>query len=294
LPERAQGRGVVRGLPGRDGARLGGGGIAGADRAADVPQSMPLRDRVPPRAGGGGGVTDQQRLVSIITGTIPSRFDLLVEAMANLRSQTYANVEHCIAVEADNRAVVHETVARIKAEAERLGCADSTHVVGLGRWWSRYLAASMSTVPFQVAQWMASGPLCLWWADDERAIVDDHIEALVDLLETEDADFVYPYVRLVPAPGIPMPAHIIGSDPPYLGQITHALFRSDLLDYRGFTPGIGSATDWDQIEAWMQAGARWAMLPRVTFEHRLDKLGEGDDFRSERRPLRGHRERVGT
>lgn len=230
-------------------------------------------------------------LVSCITGTIPSRFDLLCEAMANIRSQTYTNVEHCIAVEGENRAVVHETVARIKEHAERLGCADSTHVVGLGRWWSRYLAASMSTVPFRVAQDMTSGPLCMWWADDECALVPDHIEALVDLLEETDSDFTYPYVRLVPAPGIPMAPHIIGSDPPRLGQVTHALFRSDLLDYRGFTTGVGSATDWDQIDAWIKAGARWAMLPRVTFSHRLDKLGEGDQFIATRRPLRGHRER---
>jgi hypothetical protein len=230
-------------------------------------------------------------LVSVITGTIPSRFDLLAEAMANIRSQSYQHIEHCIAVEGENRAVVHETVARIKQEAERLGCADTTHVVGLGRWWSRYLAASMSTAPFLVAQLMASGPLQMWLADDER-MEPDHIEALVSLLEETDSDFVYSYARLVPGPGVPITPMVIGSDPPMLGQITNALYRTDLLDYRMFTFGVGSATDWDQVSHWMKAGARWAMLDRVTLVHQIDKLGEGPDFRPERRPLRGHRERT--
>jgi hypothetical protein len=127
----------------------------------------------------------------------------------------------------------------------------------------------------------------LWVSDDER-MAPDHIEALVDLLESTDSDFVYPYVRMVPGPGIDMAPNIIGSDPPELGQVTHALFRAELLDYRGFMTHVGSGTDWDQISAWMKAGARWAMLDRVTLAHRVDKRGEGPDFRAERQPLRGH------
>lgn len=230
-------------------------------------------------------------LVSVVTGCIPSRFDLLIEAMRNLRKQTYPNLEHCIAVEGDP-AAVDAAVTRTRLETIPMSRHLPTRVVGLGRHWSSFLAASMSAVPFQVAQWMARGDCLMWLADDERMLAADHIEALVDLLEETDSDFVYPYVRLVPGPGVPIAPHIVGTDPPMLGQITHCLFRAELLDYRGFTTGVGSATDWDQIEHWMAAGARWAMLPRVTFEHRIDKLGEGLDFRLGRRPLRGHRERV--
>jgi hypothetical protein len=230
-------------------------------------------------------------LVSIVTGCIPERLALLREAQANIRLQTYSNLEHCIVFEGESsRAAMAEFETRL--HASRFGVP--TRITALGRHWSSFLAASTSTVPFQVATWMARGEYLCWWADDERALETDHIEALVDLLESTESDFVYPYVRLVPGPGVQMAPHIIGADPPALGQITHCLFRADLLDYRGFTPGVGSATDWDQVSHWMQAGARWAMLDRVTFEHRLDKMGEGPAFRSERRPLMGHRERVGV
>jgi hypothetical protein len=230
-------------------------------------------------------------LVSVITGTIPSRRMLLVDAMRNLRDQTYRNLEHCIAVEG-NPSEAELAAVQVSADAAVWGLGHRTRVTPLGRHWSSFLAASTSTVPFQVAQWMARGDCLMWWADDERALVPDHIEALVDLLEATGSDFVYPYVRMVPGPGIDMAPHVIGSDPPELGQVTHCLFRAELLDYRGFTTHVGSATDWDQVSYWMAAGARWAMLPRVTFEHRLDKIGEGPAFRAERQPLRGHRERA--
>lgn len=226
--------------------------------------------------------------MTAITGTYPPRLPEMLDAMRNLRASTYPNLEHCIAVEGDNRAEVHETVFRIKQEAERLGCADSTHVVGLGRWWSRFIAASISAVPFQVAQWMASGDYLMWFSDDERA-TPDHVESLVDLLEATDSDFVYPRVEIhFSAQFMRTSTDIIGSDPPVLGGVSHALYRAELLDYRGFEHHVGSGTDWDQIRHWIEAGARWAMLPRVTLTHRADKMGEGPDFNQMQQPLRGH------
>jgi glycosyltransferase involved in cell wall biosynthesis len=225
-------------------------------------------------------------LVSCITGTW-QRHELLKGAIENIEAQTYPNIEHIVVSDGpDPELAALMDYWQHPTKRVHLTFAEC------GRHWSSFLAASTSTVPFQVAQWMARGDYLMWWADDERALVPDHTEALVDLLEETDADFVYPYVRLTSGPGVPMEPHIIGSDPPALGQITHALFRAELLDYCGFTPHVGSATDWYQIERWMQAGARWAMLPRVTFEHRLDKIGEGSTFRAERQPLRGHRGRV--
>lgn len=239
-------------------------------------------------------------LVSVITGTW-QRHDLLMECIENVRQQTYRPLEHIIVSDGPDPAL-RDKLTGVKLGittypargAIKFGPEPDIPITfaECGRHWSSFLAASISTVPFQVAQWLARGDYLCWWADDERALTPDHIERLVDLLESTDSDFVYPYVRLVPAPGIPMSAHVIGSDPPMLGQVTHCLFRADLLDYRGFTTHVGSATDWDQIAHWMAAGARWAMLEDVTFEHRLDKLGEGPDFRAERRPLRGHTERA--
>lgn len=238
-------------------------------------------------------------LVSVLTGTW-NRHGLLLETIQNVRTQTYRPLEHVIVHDGpdldDLGVKLYESEQRHRAATiDAYVGNDSDFVpirfVDLGRHWSSFLAASISAVPFQVAQWLARGDYLCWWADDERAS-PDHVESLVDLLEATDSDFVYPYVRLVPGPGVPLTPHVIGSDPPRLGQITHALFRADLLDYRGFTTHVGSATDWDQVSAWVAAGARWAMLPEVTFEHRIDKLGEGAAFRAERRPLRGHQVRT--
>jgi hypothetical protein len=232
-------------------------------------------------------------LVSVITGTW-QRHDLLLELIENIRQQTYRPLEHVIVSDGP------DDVLRFmfEMEDEHRWADDGTEdprwvplrFVECGRHWSSFLAASMSTVPFQVAQWMARGDLIMWAADDER-FEPDHVAALVELLEATDSDFVYSKAELW-AKDDPTFRMVIGRDPPLLGTITNALFRADLLDYRGFTPGVGSATDWDQISHWVAAGARWAMLDRVTLTHRLDKYGEGPDFRADRRPLRGHKERV--
>lgn len=240
-------------------------------------------------------------LVSVITGTY-NRHDLLQDAIENVRQQTYPNIEHVIVSDGPDceLADLMKTLQIQDMEASIFAGEHGTkpapsgvpiRFAECGRHWSSFLAASISTVPFQVAQWMARGPYLMWLADDER-MTPDHIESLVDLLEATDSDFTYSYARLVPGPGVPITPMIIGSDPPMLGQITNALFRAELLDYRGFTTHVGSATDWDQVRHWMAAGARWAMLDRVTLTHQIDKLGEGPDFKGGRQPLRGHRERV--
>lgn len=227
----------------------------------------------------------ERLLVSVVTGTW-QRHDLLLEAIENVRAQTYRPLEMVIVSDGPD-----ERLAQMVYDATANVHDVDVHFAECGRHWSSFLAASMSTAPFLVAQLLARGPLQMWLADDER-MTPDHIESLVDLLETTDSDFVYPRVRLVPGPGVSLTPYVIGTDPPMFGTITHALYRAELLDYRMFTFSVGSATDWDQIAHWMAAGARWAMLDRVTLSHRLDKLGEGDHFRAERQPLRGHKERV--
>lgn len=227
-----------------------------------------------------------QPLVSLVTGTIPGRLDLLVEAMRNIREQTYSNIEHCIVVEGEPPGV-DEAESRIMRASIELEPCILTRVTGLGRHWSSFLAASLSAVPFQVAQWMARGEYLCWMADDER-FDPDHIEALVDLLESTDSDFVYSRCRVWSVTSTPDDYYEIGTDPPVLGQVTNALYRAELLDYRGFRTHIGSGSDFDQVDGWIEAGARWAMLDRVTMSHRADKQGEGPDYRAQRQILRGH------
>jgi glycosyltransferase involved in cell wall biosynthesis len=219
-------------------------------------------------------------LVSVITGTW-QRHELLLEAIANVREQTYRPLEHVIVSDGPD-----ERLAQLVYDATANVHGVDVIFQELGCWWSGFLAASESAVPFQVAQWLARGEYLVWMADDER-FDPDHIASLVELLEATDSDFVYSLCRLWHLGTSPEQHTLIGSDPPRYGSVTNVLYRRELLDYRGFRTHVGSGTDWDQVLYWVEVGARWAMLPRATMSHRADKSGEGPRYRPLRQPLRG-------
>lgn len=239
------------------------------------------------------------KLVSAITGTY-NRHDLLIESIESLAQQTYRPLEQVIVTDGRDRALI----TRIAQEYReyRVGPNEycyknmTIRVTETGRQWSKFLAASITAVPFQVAQWMAQGDYLVWYSDDER-MDPTHIEKLVNLLESTESDFVYSYARIVFNQELGMkyallPPRIIGTDPPRIGSITNALYRVELLDYRGFRTHIGSGSDHDQVLYWIECGARYAMLDEVTITHRVDKMGEGPDYKTERQPLYGHRTRT--
>jgi glycosyltransferase involved in cell wall biosynthesis len=218
-----------------------------------------------------------RKLVSIITGTY-QRHELLLEAIENIRQQTYRPLEHVIVADGPDSDLKTEIEAAMLDELY----GGPTAVPGaqlvpirfaeLGFWSSGLFTNSISAAPFMVAQLLARGDYQIWWADDERALVPDHIERLVDLLEQYDADFVYPKVEMTwPAPSTQR--CVIGANPPRRGSFTHALYRRDALD-KGmlFRTHVGSGTDADCLERMMSVpGVRWAFLPEVTFTHKVDK-----------------------
>jgi glycosyltransferase involved in cell wall biosynthesis len=227
-------------------------------------------------------------LVSVVTGSW-QRHALLLEAIENIRQQTYRPLEHVVVSDGPDEALcdlireqAYESVARFDDDDPR---RVPLRFVELGFNTTGFLAASFGAVPFATAQWLARGDYQVWMADDER-FEPDHIASLVDLLEERDADFVYSLCRVY---HVESPHHvtIIGKDPPEYGQVTNVLYRRELLDYRGFRTHVGSGNDWDQVLHWVEVGARWAMLPRATMSHRADKWGEGTDYRPLRQPLRG-------
>lgn len=204
-------------------------------------------------------------LVSAITGTW-QRHALLLEAIENLREQTYRPLEHIVVSDGPDP-VLRELVAR------ESGYQDvPITFVELGRNWSTYLTDSMSAVPFGVAQWMARGDLIMWLADDERLLVPDAIESMVGLLEASDADFVYPKVEFYWR-GRTEKRFVLGEPFPREGTFTHCLHRADILDvpHGGFQTHVGAANDHEQVRRWIAAGKTWAFLDRVTLSHRIDK-----------------------
>lgn len=210
-----------------------------------------------------------RKLVSVVTGTY-QRHGLLLEAIENIRQQTYRPLEHVIVSDGPDQALLElmcSARVRLQPREDRV----PLRFQELGFWSSGLFTDSMSAAPFMVAQLLARGDYQIWWADDERALVPDHIEKLVDLLELYDADFVYPKVEMT-WPDSPKRA-VIGSNPPRRGAFTHCLYRRDLLD-KGmlFRTHVGSGTDADCLERVMgQQGIRWAYLPEVTFTHQVDK-----------------------
>lgn len=224
-------------------------------------------------------------LVSFVTGTF-ERPDMVAELIQNIREQRYRPLEHCIVMEPSDDDSINAEYREIIKRHQDDGADVSIKFAECGRWWSGFLANSISAVPFQMAQWLASGEYLCWSADDER-FTADHVEKLVALAEEEQADFVYPLQGCYRRGAVSRHLSWIGTPTPQYGQITHALYRAELLDYRGFEVNVGSGTDWDQVKHWMRAGARWAFLKEKTFTHRVDKSGDGDARRT-RQPLRGH------
>lgn len=209
-------------------------------------------------------------LVSVITPSIPERLDLLLETMHHIREQSYPNIEHCITIEGEPSAV-DGMVARAQIEAGKLGCQDSTRIVGLGRWWTRYLSDSYTAAPAMIGQWMARGEYACFWSDDERALDLDHLTKMVDLIESSGATFVYPIVDFW-RKDRPADHMLIWADPPVHGSITHWLYRPSMIEQaRGpYRTHVGRANDWEFIERAMQGGATWAFLDEITFSHRAD------------------------
>lgn len=205
-------------------------------------------------------------LVSIITPTW-QRHNLLMETIADVRRQTYPSLEHVIVSDGQDDVLARLTVGPLMAQ---FSGGVPIRFVELGRNWSTFLPRSFGVAPLTVGALMARGEYHMWLCDDER-MQPDHVEHLVDLIESTGADFVYPQVLMwkTSHPGI---AWTIGTDPPEHCQITHVLYRASALQKAMYRFGMpeGIENDWDMVNRWMEAGATWAMSERCTISHRAD------------------------
>lgn len=206
-------------------------------------------------------------LVSVVTGTW-DRHDLLLETIENVRQQTYPNIEHVIVSDGPDDDLYFK-VKKARNEDSPEAANIPIRFVELGFQSTEFFGDSPSAAPFKVAQFLARGEYQMWLADDERMLVPDYIERMVNTLE-EGFDFAYSYVTCYWV-GRPQSPWTIGTDPPQHGQITSSFYRRELLKHRMFELHVGAATDWDMINHWMQAGARWKLIPEVLFNHRVDK-----------------------
>lgn len=227
----------------------------------------------------------ERPLVSIITAT-RDRHAELQDCIEQVRAQVYRPLEHVIVTDGPD-----PYVKKWLTSVGELAAADRSGVPIVfqetGRCWSDTFAYSPGAAAFQVAQLLAHGPLQMWFSDDEE-MDPDHVELLVDLLQRRYCDFVYSKAIWYTAPGLEPRSYIIGTFPPRPDTLTNTLYRVELLDYGKFETHRGRGTDWDQVSKWIEAGARYSFLDKVTFRHRADQIG-GVCPNTTKQRLRGHR-----
>lgn len=207
-----------------------------------------------------------RKLVSIILPTW-QRHELLAEYVRHVREQTYRPIEIVIVSDGPDPEL-RALIAEIQQEPPREDGEVAILFAECGRNWSTYLIDSFCAAPNVVAQLIARGEYQMISADDQR-MEPDHIAGLVDALEERCADFAYSMVSMW---FVDRPDHswIIGADPPTCGQITNYLYKTSLLKKGLYQFGGGMISDWTTAQQWMQKGATWAFVPRVTLHHRAD------------------------
>lgn len=222
-------------------------------------------------------------LISIVTPTIPERHELLMACIENVRAQSYRPLEHVIVSDGPDFRLADrmKTLQIEEMEASIFAGQHGTKVEPsgvpiffqeLGRPWSPLLPHhSTGVAPILTGLLLARGEYLAWQCDDEAFTDPDALALLADLLETTDADFVYPKVRMWWNGTSPERGWDIGTDPPEYGEFTWCLFRADLL--RKTMPRFHAPTfnDWDLCERWIAVGARHAFLDRVLVTHRADR-----------------------
>jgi hypothetical protein len=212
----------------------------------------------------------------VVTGTY-QRHELLLEAIENVRQQTYRPLEHVIVADGPDPELRDLILSQ---REDRESCSHEVYPYNsdvpirfaeLGFWSSGLFTDSVSAAPFMVAQLLARGEYQITMSDDERFLDSESIAKLVDNLEAYDADFAYSKAEItfLDAPGR---KNVIGCNPPRCGQITQFLYRRDALD-KGmlFRTHVGSGTDWDSVARTMASGSRWVYVPEILVTHRADK-----------------------
>ena len=128
-------------------------------------------------------VQDDRPLVSVITPTVGDSTNLRTRCIPSVISQTYSNIEHIIVC--DGPSDIEETNTPIQ------------RVVHLGRNWHSFTRPhpSWGTMARLVGSGLARGQY-IAYNDHDDELDPQHVEKLVDLLESTDSDWSSPRWRL--------------------------------------------------------------------------------------------------
>lgn len=192
--------------------------------------------------------------VSVVTPTWGRRDVLLERCIPSVQAQTYPDVEHVVVVDGPDL-----DMAAALEDA--------------GAWWERPVTWDVLPEHDGNARWghwarlrgleLATGDY-IAYLDDDNAFRPNHLETVIAAMEDQQADFGYS-VALFQGRGQPYP---VGTQPPSYGQIDTSIIvhRRSLLE-RGTWEQSMPTIDWDLVERWLSAGAKWAWVPFVTVDY---------------------------
>lgn len=204
-------------------------------------------------------------LVSVITPTY-NRPKQLIECAKRVRQQTYENLEHIIVYDGydPDLLFLHNIYSKDERYVPILPHA-------LSKNWSSKLYNSFGIAPLLVGMLQAHGDYQVWLSDDDN-MDKDYIETLVNLIESENVDFVYTQCWFYWYDQVISEGYKIGVSPPEHGQITNFLYKAELLNRPDCMPKFGThPVDWTLVKQWLDAGATYKMLNEVKFYHRADQ-----------------------
>lgn len=200
--------------------------------------------------------------VSVITPTWRRPMQL-ARCMMSVAEQTWHNIEHIIV--SDGPGDFADLELFIRQISRHHG-----HKIGFDA-----LAEHDDSVPWGIRARrrgleLATAPL-IAWLDDDDAYRPDHVETLAHALLSEHVDFVFSRMWIGPAwpPVNPKAENAIHGGPAYpdLASISGAqmlMHRRELLDVCGVPDS--DSPEWDMVSAWVEAGAKWAFVNRVTVD----------------------------
>jgi glycosyltransferase involved in cell wall biosynthesis len=188
-------------------------------------------------------------VISVITPTWHRHDLLLTRCLPSVAAQTRLNVEHIVVSDGPDP----ELRDRWPGGARLVELAEHDPQARWGHW------ARMEGIAQSRGNVVA-------YLDDDNAWRPHHLKVLVEALETSGVDFAYGQMDIHAPDGTV--TQTIGHDRPEYCHIDTSMIvhRRDLLDaatWRQSTPTI----DWDLVQRWMAAGARWVHVPQVTVDY---------------------------
>lgn len=195
----------------------------------------------------------EEKLVSVVTST-HNRHAGLARCIKSVRAQTYPSVEHIIVSDGPDP-TLREIIPR----------EGNTRLIELGRNWHTFTERpSYGAAARLVGNMCAQGDY-IAYLDDDDEYLPDHIESLVRFIEQEGVDLVYSQMAKIESGhkiaeiGDPTPRYGVVGTP-------MVLHKAELLKLANWDVNHGYGEDWGLFQAWLDAGATHAFLPRVTVQ----------------------------